>query len=62
MRNWPLAKAITMPGDMIIDLAIASTKPKQLHPTQGEDVRFCRKFCNWLNPVEKTELAYPANE
>jgi hypothetical protein len=23
---------------------------------------FCRKFCSWLNPVEKTEQAYAANE
>jgi transposase-like protein len=23
---------------------------------------FCRKFYNWLNPVEKTEQAYAANE
>jgi hypothetical protein len=27
-----------------------------------QNERFCRKFCNWLNPVEKTELAYPANK
>jgi hypothetical protein len=28
--------------------------------TQGGEFR--RKFCNWLNPFEKTEQAYAANE
>ena len=37
-------QAITMRGDMIICLAIASTKPKRLHPAQGEDVQTRRAF------------------
>jgi hypothetical protein len=28
----------------------------------ANELRLCRKFCNWLNPVEKTEQAYAANE
>ena len=26
------------------------------------ELRFCRKFCSWLNPAEKIEQAYAANE
>jgi hypothetical protein len=57
MRRKPRWARVAGPVALATAVAGCATVGPDCRPPTG----FCRKFYNWLNPVEKTEQAYAAN-